>query len=158
MPAGCMPRQAIKRWESSPASSMAFRMWGWCVWRSCSVLTRQHAEGELRVWESAPPLRLCSISRCDRICTSIQLNSAEGVGGMRPAYAPVKRETGENPVRTRHCQRRVCGKAEHAVTDAPSGRLPHTQNLESGNLPVMVQRRKSCTTRNWLYRRVCLFM
>ena len=52
---------------------------------------------------------------------------------MEISFAPVKRETGVSPVRTRHCKRGVEG---HYATGEP-GRRPDMLIRKSGDLPYV---------------------
>ena len=67
----------------------------------------------------------------------------------------MKRETGENPVRTRH---RVL-QAEATDPLGEPGREQMCQSNKPGDLPFAVQERKVQATRNWQYemghRTVC---
>ena len=66
-----------------------------------------------------------------------------------------KRETGANPVRSRHCDKGICRQGAYApVTEPGSGRRRRVLIFQPGNLPTAGYGGEQLQiTRNWLYRK-----
>ena len=93
---------------------------------------------------------------CVWYTTNVKLNTTVGAFLYVAARTEKgKRETGANPVRSRHCDKGICRQGAYApVTEPGSGRRRRVLIFQPGNLPTAGYGGEQLQiTRNWLYRK-----